>query len=557
MALQRIYLRNFVTVSELELDFSGGFTVLTGETGAGKSILIDALQIALGAKADSSYISTGAPGLEVVAELTATPPVTAFLEAHGFQSMPTALLRRTVEASGRSRGWINGSPATNTQMRALGDLVVEIHGQHAWQKFLRPNAAREMLDDYAECATKEITKLWDEWQTALRRLNQARTMAESAAVEHERLRWEFDELNRLAPATNEWEDLSVQQRRAAHAKELTEGAHQALQLIEADTGGAVAALTRTQSCLERLSAYEPSFTAVLEVLASACANATDAAHSLHQYVRHNEFDPDELQRLDERMSQWLQLARRHKCQPEALPELLENMKQRLANIDELSDIAALAEYEARANARYCETAAQLSSLRLKAAPRLSNEITHLIQELGMPGGQFVAAVLPDQKPGASGTDSVEFLIAGHPGAVPQPIQKVASGGELSRIALALTVQCSQRSDAQTCIFDEVDTGIGGGTAEIVGRLMARLGRNRQVFCVTHLAQVAAFGSQHLMVSKVLTDDSAASEVRTLGGDDRVKEIARMIGGARLTPISLAHAEALLHAEPAAAVSTES
>jgi len=562
-------LRDFVIVRTLDIDLSEGFTVLTGETGAGKSILVDALQLALGSRADPGAVREGAQRLDVSAEFDALPALAAWLEEGGFDAPDPGddaaapdnllLLRRTVDTQGRSRGWINGIPATAAQLRELGERLLDIHGQHAWQSLTRPESVRQLLDAYAGARQDRLDAPWQAWRQAIATLEQARQAQDTLQRERERLQWQIGELAKLAPAEDEWEELSTSHARSSNAQALIDAAEGARQALEDDEQGALAALHRALAPLQAREDIEPEFKALGEVLASAVAQAADAAHSLSSYLRHADTDPQRLAELDARMGLWMSLARRYRRPPEELPTLLAGWQSEMQALDAAADLATLERAEHTARDAYMKEARALSKVRQAAAPKLAAAITEAMQGLGMKGGRFEVSLTPLAQGGRAGLEDVGFLVAGHAGSTPRPIGKVASGGELSRIALAIAVTTSRLGEAATLIFDEVDSGVGGAVAETVGRLMQQLGRDRQVLAVTHLPQVAACADHHLQVAKRETvaagasgsRSRAAGEPRTessvsvLRGDDRDHEIARMLGGERVSATTLAHAREML------------
>jgi DNA repair protein RecN (Recombination protein N) len=545
VGLRRITLRDFVIVRELDLELAQGFTVLTGETGAGKSILIDALQLALGSRAEATVVREGAPRTDVAATFDNLPTLSDWLHEAGFEEQPEGLLlRRTVDAQGKSRAWINGSPATATQLRSIGEQLLDIHGQHAWQSLTKPDTVRGLLDAYASVDTAALQALWHQWRQAEKALATARAAQDSLQREQERLAWQIGEVDKLAPAVDEWEQLNASHTRLSHAQALMEAAQEGLNALEDDDEGVLGRLGRVQTTLEGQAHLEPEFKEIAEVLASGVAQIEDAAHSLHAYLRNTELDPERLAELDARMGAWMSLARRYKRSPEDLPELLAGWKAELAQLDAAADLAALQAASRKAEAAYTTQAATLSKAREKAAPKLARAITQAMQGLGMQGGRFEVA-LSQATPSPHGLEDIEFLVAGHPGSTPRAVGKVASGGELSRIALAIAVTTSQLGTTQTLIFDEVDAGVGGAVAETVGRLMKQLGRDRQVLAVTHLPQVAACADQHLVVAKLREANATQSSVQEVQGEQRVAEIARMLGGERLSGTTLAHAREML------------
>lgn len=547
MSLRRIVLRDFVIVTSLDLELDQGFNVLTGETGAGKSILIDALQLALGARADSGVVREGAPRCEIAAEFAPPATIKPWLDEQGFASDDDSLLlRRTVDADGRSRGWINGSAATMTQLKTLADHLVDIHGQHAWQSLTRNDAVLALLDAYAGVDTSSAFALWTAWRHKAKALDSASTRQNTLKQESERLSWQIGELDKLQPRAGEWEELNAQHSRLANAQGLQDAARAASAALD-DDGNAAALIHRALSTLQAQIHLEPSFAEPVEALQAALAQVQDTVHTLHQYARHTELDPSGLDALDQRLSQWLSLARRYRRPPEELAELLAGWKNELAGVDQAMDLDGLKVAERQAWATLDIELKRLGKQRQQAAPKLSKAVTEAMQTLGMQGGRFEVSLQELAEPQAHGWEQVEFLVAGHAGASPRPVGKVASGGELSRIALAISVVTSRLGQAPTLIFDEVDSGIGGAVAHSVGQLLRQLGRDRQVLAVTHLPQVAACGDHHLLVSKQQSGSSTHSTVNVIAHEERVYELARMLGGSQRSEVSLAHARELLAA----------
>jgi len=545
VALRTISLRDFVIVKELTLEFASGFTALTGETGAGKSILIDAIQLALGARSDSLFIREGAARTEISAEFDCPAWCQPWLENGGFDLAETLLLRRTIDCQGKSRAWINGSLATMAQLRELGNCLLDIHGQHAWQSLTRPNAALDLLDAYAGQSGDEISGLWNQWKNAKRALENGHSAQASRQVELDRMNWQIAELEKLDPGEFEWDDLNSSHSRLAHAQALIDATHSSLERLDGDGTGVLTWLTRAAATLDSEAHIEPQFVDIANILRSSLAQAEDAAHSLHAYLRHANPDPERLAQLDQRMTQWIALARRYRQDPKDLHGLLISWKEARMKLDAATDIDALLVQEENARAAYLSEAAKLSSGRQAAAPRLSRAVTALIQDLGMQGGRFEVAVHKAAQASITGHDEVSFMVAGHSGSQPRPVGKVASGGELSRLALAIAVTTSRLGQAQTLIFDEVDAGIGGAVAQTVGRLMRHLGKDRQVLAVTHLPQVAASADHHLVVTKLEDAGATVSSVKWVVNDQRVEEISRMIGGQIESAASLAHAGEML------------
>ena len=545
MSLKSISLRDFVIVHELDLNLSDGFTVLTGETGAGKSILIDALQLALGARADVGVVREGALRCEISAEFDSPPGLTPWLEQAGFESADSLLLRRTIDSQGKSRAWINGSAATATQLKDIADQLVDIHGQQAWQSLTRPDAVRGLLDSYAQVSPEQLSQRWQQWRLTQKILAEARAAQDSLLRERERLAWQIGELDKLAPGADEWDELNAQHGRLSNAQALRDAVQTAVDALQESDDNAAALLGRAISSLQNQEHIEPEFKGLGEVLNGALAQIEDAVHSLHGYAKHAELEPQRLVELDERLSLWVSLARRYKRPPAELPELLASWQSELHRLDEAADLVQLEKNESHAQSAYLEEARQISKSRSKAAPLLAKAITQAMQGLGMQGGKFDVALSKLEQPAQYGLEQAEFLVAGHSGSTPRPVGKVASGGELSRIALAIAVTTSQLGQAQTLIFDEVDSGVGGAVAETVGRLMKQLGKDRQVMAVTHLPQVAACADRHLVVAKRTEKGATISSVDHVNGEQRVAEVARMLGGERLSGTTLAHAKEML------------
>ena len=545
MSLRAMGLRDFVIVRSLDLEFSSGLSVLTGETGAGKSILIDALQLALGARAEASVVREGATRCEISAEFDTSAPVQQWLSEAGFDASDSLLLKRTIDAQGKSRAWINGSAATATQLREVGDCLVDIHGQHAWQSLTRPDAVRGLLDAYSGIDTKALAALWQEWRASQLALEQAKLAQSNLVQERERLEWQISELEKLNPLPDEWETLNADHTRLSHAQTLLDAAQHALRELDTDDQGALAQLAKAQNLLADQAAVEPEFQNLADVLASSLAQTSDAAHSLQAWLRRTDLDPQRLQSLDERMGLWMSLARRYKRQPADLAALIQSWRHELKRLEQASDLAALEKALALAGQAYQAEARRVSQTRGRGAPKLAKAITQAMQGLGMQGGSFEVALNKLPQGQSSGLEEVVFLVAGHAGSTPRPVGKVASGGELSRIALAIAVTTSALGQAQTLIFDEVDSGVGGAVAETVGRLMQQLGADRQVLAVTHLPQVAACAHHHWVVTKRSDKSGSFSELQAVTDNDRVQEIARMLGGDKRSATSLAHAQEML------------
>ena len=568
--LRRLSLRDVAIVRALDIELAAGFTVLTGETGAGKSILIDALQLALGARAEASFVREGATRAEVSAEFDIPETLTDWLQDAGFDggidpAGDTLLLRRTVDATGKSRAWVNGSVATVAQLRGVADHLVDIHGQHAWQSLTRPAAVRALLDVHAGVDCAAMASAWSAWRQVEKQLIHARSQRDTLEQERERLSWQISEVDKLAPGAQEWEQLNAEHQRLGHAQALLEAVRVALSALSDDDAAADVLCGRAVDVLDNVKRYDNELSDVVDVLRGAQAQLQDAAHTLHGYLGRSEPDPERLAAMDSRIAAWVQLARRYKRAPAELPELLQSWKDALHTLDLSSDLQALERTVSAAAGVWRQEASAVSKARRLCAPKLSAEVTQAMQQLGMAGGVFEVALLPLAEPEAGGLEAVELRVAGHAGSTPRALAKVASGGELSRLALAIAVTTHRGDDAKaakaakdatdfntrvpTLIFDEIDAGVGGAVADSVGRLMKQLGASAQVMAVTHLAQVAACADHHFVVIKALLDGHTLSDISTVQGEARVSEIARMLGGERLEGTSRAHAAALLGQAP--------
>jgi DNA repair protein RecN (Recombination protein N) len=555
--LHRLAIRDFVIVDVLEIEFGVGLTVLTGETGAGKSILVDALQLALGGRGDAGVVREGASRADIVAEFDTPPGLAAWLADAAFDAdagdTGRLLVRRTIDAQGKSRAWINGGAATIAQLREAGERLLDIHGQHAWQSLTRAPSVRAVLDAYAQLDTAPLVARFASWRAASTALTAAGEKQGELERERERLAWQIGELDKLAPGAGEWEEIDAEHTRLANGQSLIDAASGALAAIsgtDADLGADAGTLTsRAIDALQAVAAFDSRLEGPLEALQGAQAQLQDAAHTLVGYLDRADLDPSRLRALDDRMSAWIGLARRHRRPPAELPSLLAQSRAELAALDAAADIAALRLAVDSARAAYDTEARRVSAARKKAAPKLAEAVTRSMQQLGMAGGRFDVALAAVDAPQSFGAESAEFLVAGHAGSTPRPLGKVASGGELSRIALSVAVVTSENESGEdapgTLIFDEVDAGIGGAVAETVGRLLKQLGRDRQVLAVTHLPQVAACADRHFVVAKQAGTSGARSSVEAVAGEARTAEIARMLGGEKLSSTSLAHAQEML------------
>ena len=552
--LHTLSIRDFVIVDTIELEFSAGFSVLTGETGAGKSILIDALTLALGGRGDASVVREGAAKADITADFSVSEVAQAWLVANEFANDDGgALLRRVIDNAGRSKAYINGIPATAAQLRELGDMLVDIHGQHAHQSLLKSEAQRALLDGQAtareagaEQDARQVAALHKRWRALVRQREEFETNAANVLYERERLEWQVGELEKLAAKPGEWTDITNEHSRLSHAASLLEGAQEALSLIsESEDHPIVSQLSALNQKLGKLVSVDAELQPIVDLIESSRIQLQESVYALNNYLDRVELDPERLHQLDARMEAMHSTARKFRVTPEELPEEHAKLSEKLQHLADASDIEGLLRQEAKIEAEYRAVAERLSATRRAAALELGQAVTRAMQELSMTGGSFEIALHPCE-PAAHGLEQVEFLVAGHAGTAPRSLAKVASGGELARIALAISVITSHATTTPTLIFDEVDSGIGGGVAEVVGRLLKRLGQGRQVLCVTHLPQVASQANQHFQVAKSTLDNGkTASRIDMLDAKARVEEVARMLGGLEITATTRKHARELL------------
>nr|WP_057926713.1 DNA repair protein RecN [Burkholderia ambifaria] len=548
--LRHLSIRDFVIVAALDLEFDSGFTVFSGETGAGKSILIDALALALGERADASVVRAGCGRADITAEFTPHDRVARWLDEHAFDAEDTVMLRRVIDANGRSRAFINGTSATLAQLRGLGEMLVDIHGQHAHQLLMRPDAQRELFDTHAGLVADaaNVARAWRVWRDATQAIDAAKAHERELQLEREKLAWQLAELDKLAPQPGEWDEVGSEHKRLSHSANLIAGVQGALNALSEADDAMLPQLGAIVSKLRSLADYDTGLGDALASLEPAEIQLQEAVYSLSHYAQRLDLDPARLAQVETRLDALHSTARKFRLPPDTLHEEHAARRAQLAALDAAADLGALEAAQAKAWEAYLTDAKQLSKARAQAAKTLGTAVTAGMQELSMAGGSFEVALVPLADGGPHGLEQVEFRVAGHPGVPLRPLAKVASGGELARISLALAVIASAASPTPTLIFDEVDTGIGGGVAEVVGRLLHQLGRDRQVLCVTHLPQVAARGDHHFQVAKGADDrGGTVSSVVPLDKTSRVEEVARMLGGLEITATTRKHAKEMLAA----------
>lgn len=543
--LLSLTIQDFVIVSHLNLDCSNGLTVLSGETGAGKSILIDALSLCMGERSDASFVREGAESARITAVFEPPPAARALLQANDLPA-DELIIRRTVARNGKSRALVNETPVTASLLKALADCLIDIHGQHAFQSLVRADEQRRLLDSHAGLLPQAgaVKEAWKALQRSRDELQAARDAQEQIAAEREKLAWQLEEIDRVSPQPGQWEELCGQHQRLSHAAELLDGVQGAIAELEEADEAIASRLATLSSRLTQLARKDPSLQAYAQQVDAAAIEAQEAARGLSNWLRGVDLDPDSLADIDARLGQWHSVSRKLRINPDQLAEKAAEIRERLALLDRQVDLDALTQQVRQQETAFTEQAEALRKKRTAAAKALSQAVTDAMQGLNLTGGQFVCDVAKADAH-AGGTDKIEFLVAGHAGSTPRPLSKVASGGELARISLAITVITSQSSTIPTLIFDEVDSGIGGAVAETVGRYLRTLAGQRQVLCVTHLPQVAAQGHQHWQVSKQFDGQSTSSRIAVLGAEERTQEIARMLGGQTITEKTLAAARELL------------
>jgi len=551
--LTSLHIRDFAIIDALDIELSSGMTTLTGETGAGKSILLDALALLLGDRADTDVVRHGAERAEISAsfDLRDLPSARDWLSAQSIEGDDECQLRRVLAGGGRSRAFINASPVPLQSLRELGALLVDIHGQHEHQSLMQRAAQRELLDRHGECGERlaGVAGLHAQWQDTLARMEALLGKDQDRASKLEFLRFQVTELDQLAVAEGEVEGLHDELRRLSNAGQLIDTTQRCLAaLYDAEDVNAQHLVGRARQDIATLARLDTALAPVGDALDNALIQIEDAVGQLRDYQARLEQDPQRLHQVEERLDRLHDVARKHRIESDALPALTARLRRALEELEQADTLlAGLEAARDRLANSYRVQARQLGKERASAAARLSAAVTEAMQALGMQGGRFAVEVehQPDAPPSPNGTDRIEFLVAANPGQPLKPLTRVASGGELSRISLAIQVIAARAVSIPTLIFDEVDSGVGGAVAETVGRQLHRLACERQVLCVTHLPQVAAQADHHLQVTKLTGEETARTRVRELSATERVEEIARMLGGSRITEPTRAHAREML------------
>ncbi len=549
--LHALSIRNFAIVEQLELTFGEGLTIITGETGAGKSILVDALGLALGDRADSGVVRQGCAEAEISAAFEAPRPVLDWLATRGLDAEDECLARRSIAANGRSRAYINGHLSTVQVLRELGEQLIDIHGQHAHQSLLRGDNQREIVDGMAPDAglLGTLEQCWQAWRALRRELDETGGSAADREARLALLKYQVEEMEALELSLEAIQELEEEHRRLAHGSQLADGGHQSLEWLAGESGGAALnSLHLAARELEALLQHDERLQPIIELLQTAVIQGEEAAAELRRYLDRLDMDPERLAWVENRLASLQDMARKHRVSVSELPAHFDNLRRQLDHLENYEARARDLEQRLEAALRaYRQAAEAVSRQRRATAADLEQRISANMHRLGMPKGRLAIQVEvdPEAPPARHGMDTVEFLVSANPGQEPRPLGKVASGGELSRISLAIQVITAQHSGVPTQIFDEVDVGVGGGVAEIVGQQLATLGEQRQVLCITHLPQVAAYGRHHLRVSKIAEADRTQTQIQLLDDHQRVEEIARMLGGLEITEQTLAHAREML------------
>jgi len=545
--LRALGIRDFVIVERVELETGAGFTVLSGETGAGKSILVDAIELLVGGRADASLVREGAERAELSAEFDVVKG--SVLEKYlGEAGDPgSVLLRRTIDRSGRSRCFVNGHSATLVQLREAGEHLVDIHGQHEHQSLLRSAAQRELLDAHAGAGELALAcaDAWRGWKRLEALAAEAEQQFAKREAERAELQEKIADLKKLGLKDDEWEGLAAQHQRLAHGSSLLAGAQSSLEALSEADGACLPQLSAVASRLRALSEHDAQLKAIVEMLESAEVQASEAARDLRDYASRVDLDPEALRDVEQRIEALHAAGRKYRVKPAELPALEKDLLLRFKELELAASPAALQREVAAAKGRFDAAAKKLSAKRNSAAQALGREVTQAMQALAMAGGRFAAELRPLEAPGAGGLEEVAFEVSAHPSLPLRPLAKVASGGELSRVSLAIQLVAAKESPIGTLVFDEVDSGIGGAVAQTVGQSLKKLGRERQVLCVTHLPQIAAQADEQWSVSKSGTRGKISSAVSRLDRVGRISELARMLGGTEITATTRKHAAELL------------
>ena len=549
--LKALTIQDLAVVRHLDVEFETGLTILTGETGAGKSILIEALGLALGDRADSSMVRAQAERASVSAtfDITANEILTAFLREHDLEDGGDCILRRVMGADGRSRAFCNASPIPVQILKQIGEFLVDIHGQHAHQSLLRRPMQRELLDEFGRCGktVSAVENAYQAWRELARQVEQLSNGAEDVPSRIDLLRFQAQEIEALQLSTASLAALEAEHRRIGYASRLIEGYDSAVNHAFDAEGGALVKTVKAAGILRELSTIDDALLPVVDLIDQASINLEEAEREISRRRADVETDPRRLQEIDAKLGEIHDIARKHRCKPEEIPNRLAAIQ---AELEELSNreekIQQLNVDLGLALSTYDDAAKALHQNRERAAKKMASEITIRLRELGIPHGEFAVHVeKTDGKPSAHGNDDIEFLVTANPDQPVKPLKKVTSGGELSRISLAIQVATTGSSGIPVLVFDEVDTGIGGPTAEVVSQYLRTLAEQRQILCITHLPQVASAGDHHFSIGKIVAGGITETTISDLEPNERIEEVARMLGGMRITEKAREHARELL------------
>ncbi|WEE00053.1 DNA repair protein RecN [Taylorella equigenitalis] len=549
-----LHIRDFVIVDRADINFKNGFTVFTGETGAGKSILIDALLLTLGQRASASVVRSGCTKADISSVFSVDDELRSWLTERDFEA-DELILRRVIDSNSNSKAYINGVPSTLAQMKELAELLIDIHGQHAHQLLLRAQSQRNLLDTQGGhiSLVHELSSAWSKWQYSLAQLEEAKSRSQNIEREIAQVQWELGEIQELAPIEGEWERINEEHTRLSNAEELIEGVARIINKLDKESDddyksgvyGVIDSLSQCVSILSELVSNDKSLNPILESLESARINSDEANGELRRYLENVENDPSALESVESRLRKYYDLAKKFRYQPEETFKHKSKLESKLNELQVSVDIEAIELKVSEYESKYRNIATELTKARKATATALSKDITEAMQTLAMEGGKFEVVLETLSQPTSYGMESVQFMVAGHSGTAVRPLSKVASGGELARLSLAISVIASRAKQVPTLIFDEVDSGIGGGVAEIVGKLLRQLSAEHQVLCVTHLPQVAACAHNHFEVNKENVDGGTISTIKELDANQRVEEVARMLGGVKITSTTKAHAKELI------------
>lgn len=551
--LSQLLIQNFAIIDNLDINFNAGMSVITGETGAGKSIAVDALGLALGDRADSGIVKHGAKRSEISAvfDVSHNPPALHWLQSHELDDENDCILRRTISAEGGSKAYINGRPATLQQIKSLGEMLIDIHSQHQHQSLLRSDTHRKLLDSYGKCTdlASEVKNRYRHWQHLEEQLKNIQAAAHERTARIEFLQFQLDELQELNIQHDEWQTLEAEHKQLANAEKIQQTINQCLEELYQNDNAISSQLEHLNQSLLELEEYLPNIKSSADLLNSALINIDEAVNELRDLQQEDSNDPQKLSAIESRLGELLDIARKHHCKPNELPQVIEKLENELnplLNAEE--SLEGLEKAIQKAQTDYQDTAKQLSKKRSAAAKKLSKACDEILADLGMKHCQLNVALQPiDAATGSpTGNEKVNFLVSTNPGNPFKPLIKVASGGELSRISLAIQVVTAKLNSFPVLVFDEVDVGIGGGTAEVVGKLLRQLADDKQVICITHQAQVAAQGQHHWTVEKQARNDATITQMKKLDDEEREIEIARMIGGLKLTTATQKHAKEMLN-----------